>query len=151
VNLRSRILRFLQGCETHDFIQDGRIELDGKLPLNTFAAASARDASTASGTSSKARYRHRVAPGSRQVKDANVSFVGAPIVTGTTFIFISDPLLGPASRRRRSDAPSHPILRATVEDRLGAGRDPRCARLLTLSPMGKWAFRSKSRLHAIRR
>jgi hypothetical protein len=31
--------------------------------------------------------------GSRQVKDANVSFVGAsaPIVTGTTFIFVGEP------------------------------------------------------------
>jgi hypothetical protein len=31
--------------------------------------------------------------GSRQVKDASVSFVGAsaPIVTGTTFIFVRDP------------------------------------------------------------
>jgi hypothetical protein len=31
--------------------------------------------------------------GSRQVKDANVSFVGAsaPIVTGTTFIFVREP------------------------------------------------------------
>jgi hypothetical protein len=31
--------------------------------------------------------------GSRQTKDANVSFVGAraPIVTGTTFIFVGDP------------------------------------------------------------
>jgi hypothetical protein len=31
--------------------------------------------------------------GSRQVEGANVSFVGAsaPIVTGTTFIFVGDP------------------------------------------------------------
>jgi hypothetical protein len=31
--------------------------------------------------------------GSRQIKDANVSFVGgsAPIVTGTTFIFVREP------------------------------------------------------------
>jgi hypothetical protein len=31
--------------------------------------------------------------GSRQVKDAKISFVGAsaPIVTGTTFIFVSEP------------------------------------------------------------
>jgi hypothetical protein len=30
--------------------------------------------------------------GSRQIKDANVSFVGgsAPIVTGTTFIFVGE-------------------------------------------------------------
>jgi hypothetical protein len=31
--------------------------------------------------------------GSRQVKDAKISFVGAsaPIVTGTTFIFVGEP------------------------------------------------------------
>jgi hypothetical protein len=29
--------------------------------------------------------------GARQVKDANVSFVSAPIVTGTTFISFGDP------------------------------------------------------------
>ena len=44
--------------------------------------------------------------GSRQVKDANVSFVGAsaPIVTGTTFIFVRRAVLsgttGPCSRAR---------------------------------------------------
>jgi hypothetical protein len=42
--------------------------------------------------------------GSRQVKDANVSFVGAsaPIVTGTTFIFVSDPYFRSTTSRGRS-------------------------------------------------
>ncbi len=40
--------------------------------------------------------------GSRQVKDAKISFVGpsAPIVTGTTFIFVREPYW------RRADQPS---------------------------------------------
>jgi len=40
----------------------------------------------------KAHYKHRVRR-IAQVKDANVSFVSAsaPIVTGTTFIFVGEP------------------------------------------------------------
>ena len=45
----------------------------------------------ASGTSSKGALQASGRAGSRQVKDANVSFVGAPIVTDTTFIFFGDP------------------------------------------------------------
>ena len=47
----------------------------------------------ASGTSSKGALQASGRAGSRQVKDANVSFVGAsaPIVTSTTFIFFGDP------------------------------------------------------------
>ena len=85
---------FCKEGEALDFIQDGRIELDGELPLNTFGGGSLgtgrihslwqiiEGALQASGRA-----------GSRQVKDANVSFVGAsaPIVTGTTFIFVREP------------------------------------------------------------
>jgi hypothetical protein len=55
---------FCKEGEALDFIEDGLIELDGELPLNLtpLAAASARDASTASGTSSKVPYRPRAAP-----------------------------------------------------------------------------------------
>src|ERR1700704_5723502 len=84
---------FCKEGEALDFIQDGRMELDGESPLNTFG-----------GSLSTGRIhglRHIIegvlqASGrarERQVKDVNVSFVGAsaPIVTGTTFIFVKEP------------------------------------------------------------
>src|SRR5438477_7312873 len=84
---------FCKEGEALDFIQDGRIELDGELPLNTFGGSLStgrihglwhiiEGALPASGRA-----------GDRQVKDVNVSFVGAsaPIVQGTTFIFVKEP------------------------------------------------------------
>jgi acetyl-CoA acetyltransferase len=57
------------------------------------AAASAPAASTACGTSSKARCRPRAAPARARSRTPTCRFVGAsaPIVTGTTFIFVSEP------------------------------------------------------------
>jgi hypothetical protein len=54
--------------EAVDFIQDGHIELDGELPLDTFRGSPAGDASTASGTSSKGALQASGGAGSRQVK-----------------------------------------------------------------------------------
>jgi acetyl-CoA acetyltransferase len=83
---------FCEQSTALDFIQDRRIELDGELPLNTFGGSLGtgrihglhiiEGALQASGRA-----------GSRQVKEANVSFVGAsaPIVTGMTFIFVREP------------------------------------------------------------
>jgi hypothetical protein len=83
---------FCKEGEALDFIQDGHIELDGECRSTPLAAASAPAASTP-----LAHHRRRAQAsgraGSRQVRDANVSFVGAsaPIVTGTTFIFVPEP------------------------------------------------------------
>jgi hypothetical protein len=84
---------FCKEGEALDFIQDGRIELDASCRSTPSAAPSARDASTAFGRASKRAAGISGCAGSRQVEDANASFVGtsAPIVTGTTFIFVGDP------------------------------------------------------------
>ena len=76
-----------------DFIQDGHIELDGELPLNIFGGTL--------GIGRTHGLRHIIEgalqasgrAGSRRVKDAKVSFIAAsaPIVTGTTFIFMREP------------------------------------------------------------
>src|SRR5439155_13922 len=58
----ARALEFYGFCKEGtalDFIQDGRIEHDGELRSIPLTAALALDASTASGTSSKAPYRRR--------------------------------------------------------------------------------------------
>ncbi len=73
-----------------DFIQDGRIELDGDLPLNTFGGSLGTGRIHGLWHIIEGALQASGRAGSRQVKDANVSFVGASalIVTGTTFIFV---------------------------------------------------------------
>jgi len=79
--------------EALDFIQDGRIELDGELPLNTFGGSLGTGRIHGLWHIIEGALQASGRAGSRQVKDANVSFVGAsaPIVTGTTFIFVREP------------------------------------------------------------
>jgi hypothetical protein len=83
---------YYQEGEALDFIQDGHIELDGELPLNTSTAASAPAASTASGKSSKVRHRgaRGIAPSQRRYRVLRRR-QRVPIVTGATFIFIGEP------------------------------------------------------------
>ena len=110
---------FCQEGEALDFIQDGRMELDGELPLNTFGGSlgtgrihglwhiiegvllaplsiicgrmipqiAARYLETFEGG------RGKLLMGAPGVAPCNVSFVGAsaPIVQGTTFIFVKEP------------------------------------------------------------
>ena len=79
--------------EALDFIQDGRIELDGELPLNTFGGSLGTGRIHGLWHIIEGALQASGRAGSRQVEDVNVSFVGAsaPIVTGTTFIFVREP------------------------------------------------------------
>ena len=84
---------FCKEGEALDFIQDGRIELDGELPLNTFGGSLGTGRIHGLWHIIEGALQAAGRAGTRQVKDANVSFVGAsaPIVTGTTFIFVGEP------------------------------------------------------------
>ena len=93
---------FCKEGEALDFIQDGRIELDGELPLNTFGGSLGTGRIHGLWHIIEGALQASGRAGSRQVKEANVSFVGAsaPIVTGTTFIFVGEPYLRSKVRRR---------------------------------------------------
>jgi hypothetical protein len=57
-----------------DFIQDGRIELDGELPLNTFGGSLGTGRIHGLWHIIEGALQTSGRAGSRQVKDANVSF-----------------------------------------------------------------------------
>jgi acetyl-CoA acetyltransferase len=84
---------FCKEGEALDFIQDGRIELDGELPMNTFGGSLGTGRIHGLWHIIEGALQASGRAGSRQVKDVDVSFVGAsaPIVTGTTFIFTREP------------------------------------------------------------
>jgi len=84
---------FCKEGEALDFIQDGRIELDGELPLNTFGGSLGTGRIHGLWHIIEGVLQASGRAGIRQVKDANVCFVGAsaPIVQGTTFIFVREP------------------------------------------------------------
>jgi acetyl-CoA acetyltransferase len=84
---------FCQEGEALDFIQGGRVALDGELPLNTFGGSLGTGRIHGLWHIIEGALQASGRAGSRQVKDVNVSFVGAsaPIVTGTTFIFTREP------------------------------------------------------------
>jgi hypothetical protein len=96
---------FCREGDALDFIQDGRIEFDGELPLNTFGGSLGTGRIHGLWHIIEGALQASGRPGSRQVKDAKVSFVGAgaPIVTGTS---LSSCALLPAARVAdgRSDA-----------------------------------------------
>jgi acetyl-CoA acetyltransferase len=79
--------------EALDFIQEGRIELDGELPLNTFGGSLSAGRTHGLMHIIEGAMQAAGRAGDRQVEDVKVSFVGAsaPIVEGTTFIFVGEP------------------------------------------------------------
>jgi len=84
---------FCNEGEALDFIQDGRIELDGELPPNLFGDSLSTGRIHGFWHIIEGALQASGRAGSRHVQDASVSFVGAsaPIVTGTTFIFVRKP------------------------------------------------------------
>jgi acetyl-CoA acetyltransferase len=84
---------FCKEGEALDFIQDGRIELDGELPLNTFGGSLSTGRIHGLWHIIEGALQASGRAGERQVEDVHVSFVGAsaPIVQGTTFIFVNEP------------------------------------------------------------
>src|SRR6266404_349207 len=84
---------FCKEGEALDFIQDGRMELDGELPLNTFGGSLGTGRIHGLWHIIEGALQASGRAGERQVKDVDVSFVGAsaPIVQGTTFIFVKEP------------------------------------------------------------
>ena len=84
---------FCKEGEALDFIQNGRIELDGDLPLNTFGGSLSTGRIHGLWHIIEGALQASGRAGERQVEDVNVSFVGAsaPIVEGTTFIFVNEP------------------------------------------------------------
>ena len=84
---------FCKEGEALDFIQNGRMELDGELPLNTFGGSLGTGRIHGLWHIIEGALQASGRAGKRQVKDVNVSFVGAsaPIVQGTTFIFVREP------------------------------------------------------------
>jgi acetyl-CoA acetyltransferase len=84
---------FCKEGEALDFIQDGRMALDGELPINTFGGSLSTGRIHGLWHIIEGALQASGRAGERQVKDVNVSFVGAsaPIVTGTTFIFVNEP------------------------------------------------------------
>ena len=81
------VLTFTSGFDVR------HIELDGELPLNTFGGSLGTGRIHGLWHIIEGALQASGRAGSRQVKDVNVSFVGAsaPIVTGTTFIFVKEP------------------------------------------------------------
>jgi len=74
-----------------DFIQDGRIDLDGELPLNTFGGSLSAGRLHGLWHIIEGALQATGRAGERQVRNVNVSFVGASVTNFTTFIFVPDP------------------------------------------------------------
>ena len=81
------------------FMQDGRRELGGHFPLDTSGGRLGNGRIRGLWHIIEGAPQASRRPGSCQVQDANVAFVGAsaPLVTGTTFIFVGSPYRGPSS------------------------------------------------------
>ena len=92
-DLRPRNLRVLRGGRGARLHPGRPHRTRRRLPLNTFGGSLGTGRIHGLWHIIEGALQASGRAGSRQVKDANVSFVGAsaPIVTGTTFIFVREP------------------------------------------------------------
>ncbi len=84
---------FCKEGEALDFIQDGRVELGGELPINTFGGSISAGRLHGLWHIIEGALQATGRAGQRQVKDVKASFVGASgaNINATTFIFVPEP------------------------------------------------------------
>jgi acetyl-CoA acetyltransferase len=85
--------RFCPVGEAFRFIQDGRIELGGELPVNTFGGSLSEGRLHGMGHLAEAVYQVTGRAGLRQVEGAKVAIAldGSPLLRGSGMLFTSDP------------------------------------------------------------
>ncbi len=86
-------LGFCHRGEAHQFIQDGRIELEGDLPVNTFGGSLSEGRLHGMGHLAEAVRQVTGRAGARQVADAHVAVVtdGSPMMRGGAMLFTDQP------------------------------------------------------------
>lgn len=79
--------------EAHQFIQDGRIALEGELPLNTFGGSLSEGRLHGMGHLAEAARQVSGRAGDRQVPDCSAACAidGSPLLRGSGIVFTSDP------------------------------------------------------------
>ena len=84
---------FCKEGEAFQFIQDGRIEQDGQLPVNTHGGALSEGRTHAMGHIAEAVAQVTGRAGPRQVKDCHVAYVtaGSPMLRGAGLLITSQP------------------------------------------------------------
>ena len=82
---------FCKEGEGLDFIQDGRMELDGELPINTFGGSMSAGRLHGLWHIVEGALQATGRAGERQVRNVNVSFAGASVSHFTTFVFVPNP------------------------------------------------------------
>jgi acetyl-CoA acetyltransferase len=84
---------FCKRGEGWQFIQDGRIALDGELPLNTFGGSLSEGRLHGMGHIAESIRQVTGQAGERQVKHAHVALTidGSPMARGSGVLFVSDP------------------------------------------------------------